>query len=220
MNRTHDDLLAFLADNYRRGGVVLIGAKDPVGLAIRECQRPLTPHKDRPSLWSHVFLFGELRPTRRGLGQSVVRAPYIFESDLHFSFWTQQLRNGAQENWVGKWCGDEVEHAAVLDFGLTADEADRVLGMALQLCDEEVQYPLGELVGTWFAMVTGRVWAPNPLDDPHAMYCSAFVRYCFASAGKDFLPPAVASSNTAPEHIFIKAKVVAQWDEAKDRPRH
>ncbi len=44
-------------------------------------------------------------------------------------------------------------------------------------------------------------WLPNPLDDPHAMYCSAFVRYCYKEAGKDFLGTDVSLSNTTPEDI-------------------
>ncbi len=36
---------------------------------------------------------------------------------------------------------------------------------------------------------------------PHAMYCSAFVRYCYREAGKDFIGPEVSVSITTPEDI-------------------
>lgn len=180
----------------------MIGASDWVGEAIRAGQRRLTPHGD-PSLWSHTFILGEMRPDRRGPHQTTSRSPYLFESDLQIPPLRAQFRNGAQENCIGKWCGDDIEHAAILDFGLSRAEEDAVLGTALQLCDEQVQYPLLELVGTWLAIVTKRVWGLNPFDDPHAMYCSAFVRYCFRQAGRDFLGREIALSNTALMLIII-----------------
>ena len=111
------------------------------------------------------------------------------------------MRNGAQENWIGKWCKDSVRHAAVIDLHLSDKQKDMVLGTALQLIDEQVLYPIQELLGTWWAIITRQEWKENPVDDPHAMYCSAFVRYCYNEAGKDFLDSSVSISNTAPEHI-------------------
>lgn len=45
------------------------------------------------------------------------------------------------------------------------------------------------------------LWRPNPLDDPHAMYCSTYVRYCYQEAGRDFLGNEINISNTTPEDI-------------------
>jgi hypothetical protein len=67
--------------------------------------------------------------------------------------------------------------------------------------DEQVLYPIHELLGTWWAIITKKEWLENPVDDPHAMYCSAFVSYCYKKAGVDFLGPQVSVSNTTPEHI-------------------
>ena len=203
-------LLDFFASNYGRGRVAIIGSSDWIGEAVRAGQAGLTPD-GQPSLWSHTFILGELSPDRRGQNQAVGHNPYIFESDLEVNPLKAQLRNGAQENWIGKWCRDDIEHAAVLDFGLGGSEQDAVLGTALQLCDEQMQYPLLGLVGTWLAIIMKRVWAPNPFDDPHAMYCSAFVRYCFQRAGRDFLSAAVALSNTAPEHIAQSQPFLVEW---------
>jgi uncharacterized protein YfaT (DUF1175 family) len=94
-----------------------------------------------------------------------------------------------------------VENAAVIDFGLTDDQANDVLATALQLVDEQVLYPIGELLGTWLSIIAGRQWRENPLDDPHATYCSSFVRYCHANAGRDFMGGAISISNTTPEDI-------------------
>jgi hypothetical protein len=33
------------------------------------------------------------------------------------------------------------------------------------------------------------------------MYCSAFLRYCYKEAGRDFLGPKISVSNTTPEDI-------------------
>jgi hypothetical protein len=195
----NENLLNFFTSNYGRGRVALTGASDWIAQAIRAGQSKLTPD-GKPSLWSHAFIIGEMRPDRRDSGKQHC-SPYLFESDLHVVPTHAQVRNGAQENWIGKWCQDDIEHAAILDFALSEPEQDIVLGTALQLCDEQMEYPILELVGTWLAIITQRVWAPNPFDDPHKMYCSAFVRHCYKEAQKDFLGGNIALSNTAPEHI-------------------
>jgi hypothetical protein len=208
--RLNEEVLGFFVSHYARGRVALVGATDFVSEAVRAGQKTLT-RDGKPSLWSHVFIMGEVRPDRRGPGASMGRSPYIFESDLQIEPQRLQLRNGVQENWIGKWCHDLVEHSAVLDLSLTEHEQDIVLGTALQLCDEQIQYPILELVGTWLAIVTRRLWAANPFDDPHAMYCSSFVRHCYREAGRDFLDQNISVSNTAPEHIAQSGPFVAEW---------
>jgi len=169
-------------------------------MAIREAQKAVTVDGE-VSLWSHCFIFGDLRLDRRGQGGTKSTSPYIFESDLKVDVFKPQLRNGAQENWIGKYCREKVENAGVIDFGLSEAERDNVLATALQLVDEQVLYPIHELLGTWWAIITKKEWLENPFDDPHAMYCSAFVSYCYKEAGVDFLGPQVSVSNTTPEHI-------------------
>ena len=142
-------------------------------------------------------------------------SPYLFESDLKASLFEPQLRNGAQENWIGKWCNKNVENAALIDLGLSEEEKDNVLATALQLVDEQVLYPIQELLGTWLAIIVRKRWMPNPLDDPHAMYCSAFVRHCYREAGIDFLDGRIDVSNTAPEDIAqagIRAKAIISYE--------
>ena len=205
------NLLEFFTNHYKPGTIGLVGTKDVIGLAIREAQRNVTTDA-KASLWSHCFIFGELRLDRRGFGGALSKSPYIFESDLHVNLLKPQLRNGAQENWIGKWCKETVENAAVIDFGLSEVVKDNVLATALQLVDEQVLYPIQELLGTWLIMITKKQWIPNPFDDPHAMYCSAFVRYCYKEAGRDFLGKEISISNTTPEDIAqagIKAGKIA-----------
>jgi hypothetical protein len=48
-------------------------------------------------------------------------------------------------------------------------------------------------------MVPRRIGLVN--IDLHAMYCSAFVRYCYKEAGREFLGSEISVSNTTPEDI-------------------
>ncbi|MGB8656610.1 MAG: hypothetical protein WCE90_02350 [Candidatus Zixiibacteriota bacterium] len=213
MANLNQRLLGFFAGHFKPGIIGLVGTKDGIGLAIREAQRKLTPD-GKPSLWSHCFVLGQMRLDKRGPGGSKMQSPYIFESDLVLKLFKLQLRNGAQENWVGKWCQDKVENAAVIDFGLQEGERDMILATALQLVDEQVLYPIEELLGTWWAIVMKKQWLPNPVDDPHAMYCSSYVRYCYMETQRDFLGHEVTVSNTTPEHIAqagIKAGAIRMY---------
>lgn len=178
----------------------MVGTKGTFGMAIREAQSAVTAD-GRASLWSHCFIIGDLRLDRRGAGGAKSKSPYIYESDIKVNLFKVQLRNGAQENWIGKWCKENVENAAVIDFGLSEDQKDDILATALQLVDEQVLYSIHELLGTWWAIISNKQWLPNPVDDPHAMYCSAFTRYCYKEAGRDFIGPEISVSNTTPEDI-------------------
>jgi hypothetical protein len=214
MGKIDEGLLHFFTECYRPGLIGLVGTKNEIGSAVREAQSAVTVD-GKPSLWSHCFMLGDLRLDRRGTGGTAMTSPYLFESDLKVRIFKPQLRNGAQENWIGKWCSEDVENAAVIDFGLSEEEKDNVLATALQLVDEQVLYPIQELLGTWWAIIVRKQWMPNPLDDPHAMYCSAFVRLCYREAGKDFLDGRIDVSNTTPEDIAqagITAKAIAFYE--------
>jgi len=200
MEQINTELLRFFTEHYKPGIIGIVGTKGTIGMAIREAQKAVTTDGET-SLWSHCFIFGDLRLDRRGQGGTKSRSPYIFESDLKVDVFKPQLRNGAQENWIGKYCREKVENAAIIDFGLSEAERDNVLATALQLVDEQVLYPIHELLGTWWAIITKKEWLENPVDDPHAMYCSAFVSYCYKEAGVDFIGPEVSTSNTTPEHV-------------------
>jgi len=200
MEKINDKLLQFFTEHYKPGIIGIVGTKGTIGEAIREAQKAVTTDGEA-SLWSHCFILGDLRLDRRGAGGVKSKSPYIFESDLKVDVFKSQLRNGAQENWIGKYCREKVENAAIIDFGFSEEQRGNILATALQLVDEQVLYPIHELLGTWWAIITNKQWLPNPLDDPHAMYCSAFVRYCYREAGADFLSGKVSISNTTPEDI-------------------
>ena len=200
MEELNPQLLEVFTSHYKPGIIGIVGTKGTIGMAIREAQSAVTVN-GKPSLWSHCFIFGDLRLDRRGTGGTMSKSPYLFESDLHIDLFKSQLRNGAQENWIGKHCREKVEKAAVIDFGLSENQRDDILATALQLVDEQVLYPIHELLGTWWAIIMKKQWLPNPVDDPHAMYCSAFTRYCYKEAGRDFIGLEVSVSNTTPEDI-------------------
>jgi hypothetical protein len=199
-NRLDPEAVRFFGRQYRPAAIGLVGTTDPVGRAIREAQKDITGD-GQPSNWSHCFLLGDVRIDRRGPNGALSRSVYILESDLHVGRSMLQLRNGAQENWVGKWCLERVEHAAVVHLRLTPRQRRIVLATALQLAGEQLLYPVGELVGTWLAIVRQRRWQANPLLSPHALYCSSFIRHCYREAGYDPFAADVELSNTAPEDI-------------------
>ncbi|MBN2464996.1 hypothetical protein JXD38_05170 [candidate division WOR-3 bacterium] len=199
-NRLDPEAVRFFSRHYRPAAVGLVGTNDAVGRAIREAQKDITAD-GQPSLWSHCFLLGDIRTDRRGPNGALSRSVYILESDLHADRSGLQLRNGAQENWVGKWCVERVEHAAVLRFPTTLRQRRLILATALQLAGEQLLYPVAELLGTWLAIGRQRRWQANPLLSPHALYCSSFVRHCYREAGYDPFAADVALSNTAPEDI-------------------
>ena len=168
MEELNPKLLEFFTTHYKPGIIGLVGTKGMIGMAIREAQEAVTAD-GKPSLWSHCFIFGDLRLDRRGPNGGWSKSPYLFESDLQIDVFKFQLRNGAQENWIGKYCREKVENAAIIEFGLSEDQRDNILATALQLVDEQVLYPIQELLGTWWAIIMKKQWLPNPVDDPHAM---------------------------------------------------
>ena len=193
-------MLDFFCMNYRPGVIGLVGTTDMLGRAIRRFQRSLG-QDGKPSWWSHCFVMGEWRLDRRGVEGAIARSLYIFESAIDFDRRGRFIHGGAQESWIGKWCRAENDHAAIIDWDLTLTERDTVFATALQLADEHVTYPLQELIGTWLAIIRKRQALENPFDDPHAMYCSSFIRHCYRAAGRDFLSDKISESNTTPEHI-------------------
>jgi hypothetical protein len=199
-NRLDPEMVRFFSRHYRPAAIGLVGTSDPVGRAIREAQKNITSDGG-PSLWSHCFVLGDIRTDRRGPDRSLSRSVYILESDLHADRSGLQLRNGAQENWVGKWCIERAEHAAVMHFRTTARQRRLVVATALQLAGEQLLYPVAELLGTWLAITRHRQWQASPLFSPHALYCSSFVRHCYREAGCDFFAADVALSNTAAENV-------------------
>ena len=186
--------LDFFRSNYVPGRICLIGANDIVGKLIRDGQAGLTPD-GKPSKWSHSFIMGEKR--RDG-------EIYIFESDLHVNVDKWMVQNGAMESRISKWCGDTIENACVLGMELTPDEQDAVVAnaMALAYGEPHFSYPVGELFGTLWAILTRSLSRKNIFDDKYAAQCATFVRMNYQKINHDPLGSPIDLSNTSPEKIF------------------
>ncbi len=204
MHNINPDLLEFFSKNYKPGIIGMVGTKDKIGNSIRRGQSRMMNGK--PSRWSHCFIMGRKRLDLRNSVETPVESIYIFESDIKLNIEHMQIRNGAQENWLGKWCDVKVEYAAIIDFGLNLFQEQLVLASALQMIDDEVMYPIGGLFHTWLAIQMHRFGFKNPLAGYHAMFCSAYARRCYQSAGADFLSSEVDLFNTSPEHIAQAGK--------------
>lgn len=191
-------VLNFFRNNYVPGRICLVETNDIMGKLIRDAQGELTTDK-KPSKWSHVFVMGSQRDD--GMNDGSI---YIFESDLHVSPVEFQVINGPQESRLVKWCRDSVEHACVLGIAMTDEEQKAVLRKGLGLADDDrMEYPVLELFGTLWAMLTNHLREKNIFNDRYAIQCATFARECYRAANKDPLPRSDASlSNTSPEKIY------------------
>lgn len=190
----------FFERHARAGRVGLIGGPELINRLIGRAQRHLDDDHEW-SRWSHAFLF----QGRRHDGHH-----WLIESDLDIK--RKHIRLGVQENRASKYFdGTKTTAIAVLDFGLTPEQEQRVLAGALELVAAGARYSLREIAGTAWAMRHAE-WRPreNLLAREQAFYCSAFVRHVFAAAGVD-LVCGIAEKNTAPEHLARTAVPHTQW---------
>lgn len=182
----------FIARHAGPGRIGLCAGGDALSTLIRQAQSPLTGDGHR-SLWSHAFLFSEQRCD----GQW-----WVIESDLDLRY--KQMRLGVQENRVSRYADAEAfPNIAILDFGLDAAQAQRVVAAGLDLLSGLASYSLSELVGTMFAMHSRSRrlrQRDNLLAREGALYCSAMVQHCYAAAGVDLLP-GVSGKNVSPHDI-------------------
>src|SRR2546422_507687 len=68
--------------------------------------------------------------------------------------------------------------------------------------DLHLRYPVGELFGTLWAIITRRLAKKNIFDDKHAVQCATFVRMCYQAIGHDPVTGAVHLTNTSPESFY------------------
>lgn len=182
------------------GRIGLYGGPELINRLINRAQRHL--NDDRAwSRWSHAFIF----QGRRHGGHH-----WVIESDLDIH--RKHIRLGVQENRITKYHDDKNTTAlAILDFGLSPEQIDRMLAAALEQVAQRTRYSLRELAGTAWAMRHPE-WRPreNLLARDQALFCSAFVRHVFAEAGLD-LASGINEKNTAPEHIACTELPHTKW---------
>ncbi len=176
-------VLNFFRQHYAPGRVCLIGSANPLYKLIRDGQSRLTID-GKPSRYNHTFLMGLQRDDGWGDG-----GIYIYESDLHISVTEWEVRNGVMESRIAKWCLDDLEYAAVLGIDLSQDETHALLQKALWYAydDKHLVYPVGELFGTLWAILTGNLSKKNVFDNKHAVQCATFVRTCYRDIQKEII---------------------------------
>jgi hypothetical protein len=90
---------------------------------------------------------------------------------------------------------------AILDFGLSETQVATLLREGLGLIASRERYSLRELLGTLMVLKKPELRAQeNRLARERSVYCSAFVKRLYLSAGLD-LAPGISGKNTAPEDI-------------------
>lgn len=195
------DLTDFFDHNYSPGRVGLIGASDVVGTLIRGAQSGITPD-GKPSKWSHSFILGEKRNDGRSDGSI-----YIYESDLSVSVTDWQVKNGVMESRLVKWCRDDIDYACVLGSDLDESARDKLLSKALHYAYDEqhLRYPVGELFGSLWAILTRTLSKKNIFDMKYAVQCATFVRMCYQHIGKDPLGTDIDPSQSTPEALHASA---------------
>jgi hypothetical protein len=176
----------------KKGAVGLVGGTLWIHRAICEAQALITPDR-KPSLWAHAFIFTGRRPD----GQE-----WIAESDIVVEPLRMRIINGAQESRIEKYYGtDKALNCAVLDFGLSEQDADKIVRKALDMVSQKILYPVSGLFGSLIAYLSGTEKWRNLWNTRNALYCSAFVQEAYLAAGID-LAPDVATTNTGPEHLW------------------
>jgi hypothetical protein len=177
----------------RKGAVGLAGGTLWIHRAVCEAESLVTPD-GKPSLWAHAFIF---------TGKGPDGFDRLAESDLVVEPLRLRIVNGAQENRIDKYYSTKKAlHCAVLDFGLSKQDADIVVGKALDMISQKVLYPVSGLFGTLLAYLSGTEKWRNLWNTRNALYCSAFVQAAYLAAGID-LAPDVATTNTSPEHLWL-----------------
>ena len=180
----------FLKLHARPGRIGLSGGLTLIDKAICRAERHLDEH-ERWGLWSHAFLFQGARADGH---------QWVIESDLQVH--RKHIQLGVQENRVSKYHDEKLyTNLAVLDFGLSAEQATALVREGLELVATRARYSLRELLGTLIALrrqeLRGR---NNVLARECSLYCSAFVQHLFRKMGIE-LAPGVDGKNTTPEDI-------------------
>jgi len=180
----------FLERYARAGCIGLSGGVSLIDKAICRAQRHLDAQENWGA-WSHAFLF----QGRRADGHH-----WVIESDLQIH--RKHIQLGVQENRISKYFDQELyTMLAVLDFGLSEDQASLVISEGLDLVANRARYSLRELLGTLIALrrpdLRGR---RNLLARERSLYCSALMKHLFHKLDLD-LAPGVDLKNTTPEDI-------------------
>ncbi len=181
----------FLRTYASAGRVGLVCGSFRVDKLIRRAQRHVGDGKEW-SLWSHALVFQ---------GERADGHHWVIESDLDIHH--KHIRLGAQENRISKYFDEGAfPHLAVLDFGLSQEQARQVVREGLEMIAGRVKYSLRELLGTLLGLRFPSYRSrQNRLARDDSFYCSALVQHLFAKCGVHLVPEVEVKRNT-PEDLF------------------
>jgi hypothetical protein len=182
----------FLQRHARPGRIGLTTGTTLADRAIARAERHLDPD-GRWGCWSHAFIFEGVR---------VDGHQWVIESDLQIH--QKHLQLGVQENRLGKYFDQKLYTTlAVLDFGLSEEQTNRLVREGLDMVATRTRYSLRELIGTLLALrnpqLRGR---ENLLARDECFFCSAFVVHLFRKIRMD-IAPGLDSKHVTPEDLSL-----------------
>jgi hypothetical protein len=180
----------FLTRHARPGRIGLSTGITLADRAIARAERHLNPD-GAWGCWSHAFIFQGVR---------VDGHQWVIESDL--SFHQKHLQLGVQENRLEKFYDEKLfTTLAVLDFGLSEEQTNRLVREGLDLVATRGRYSLRELLGTLLALKNPSLRGKeNLLARDQSFFCSAFVVHLFRRVRVD-LAPGLDSKHVTPEDL-------------------
>lgn len=190
----------FLGKYAKPGRVGLSGGVTLIDKAIRMAERHVD-EEGRWGKWSHAFIFQGLRADAHH---------WVIESDLQVI--RKHISLGVQENRVAKY-HDESYYTwlAVMDFGLTEDQASALVREGLELVACRTRYSIRELAGALFALQNPSFRGKgNVLSRDQSLYCSAMVQHLFHKIGVN-LAPDLNEKNSTPEDIHRSPVPHTTW---------
>ena len=182
----------FLERHARPGRIGLSTGTTFADKAIARAERHLDPD-GRWGCWSHAFIFEGVR---------VDSHQWVIESDLQIH--QKHLHLGVQENRLDKYFDRKLYTTlAVLDFGLSEEQTNRLVRDGLDMVAARTRYSLRELIGTLLALrnpqLRGR---ENLLARDECFFCSAFVVHLFRGIRVD-IAPGLDSKHVTPEDLSL-----------------
>jgi hypothetical protein len=182
----------FLERHARPGRIGLSTGTSLPDRMIARAERHLDPD-GRWGCWSHAFIFQGVR---------VDGHQWVIESDLQFH--QKHLQLGVQENRLGKYFDQKLYTTlAVLDFGLSEEQTNRLVRDGLDMVAARNRYSLRELLGTLLALrnpqLRGR---ENLLARDECFFCSSFVVHLFRGIRVD-IAPGLNAKHVTPEDLSI-----------------
>jgi hypothetical protein len=194
-------LVEFWYAHVKPGQIGLVHLDFPPAKIINWAERFATPD-GKPSPWAHGFIF--LKPRNGVL--------WLAESDVNIPLpGFRSKPDGPQENVIYKWSHPMIDHAVVLDTGMTESQFDRIENIAAQLHQAGYTYGITSLLQSGIALAKKDLAYRARIGTETSMHCGHFLRACLMQAGIDPFGEAVLPENTVPALFPMVFPVIAEW---------